>query len=140
MSDEKKKIPVRVLDVALHDPWALLPEALPPILKIAARENPGIEVLQDELGVQLDGAIEATVVDGIAIVPVVGPIFRRANLFTELSGATSLDIVGNDLRVAIDNDEVRGIILDVDSPGGQVNGISEAAQLIASYGKVKPIY
>ncbi len=139
MTDTKKKIPVRVLDLALTTQWALLPEALPPILKIAAREDPGIEAVQAELGVALDNSRNVTIRDGVAVVPIVGPIFRRANLFTELSGATSFEEIAADLMTATEDPDVKAILLDIDSPGGSVNGVSETAQLIALCGKKKAI-
>jgi len=75
--------------------------------------------------------------DGTAVIPIDGPIFRRANLFTEISGATSTEILATDLQSAIDNSLVRRIVLEIDSPGGEATGIAELAAMI--HASPKPI-
>ena len=77
----------RALELAAGRPWLMLPEALDTLLAIADRQgNP--EALEAKLGRELDNSRTVTVRDGVAIVPVTGPIFRYANLFTRVSGAT----------------------------------------------------
>jgi ClpP class serine protease len=73
---------------------------------------------------RLAGSQRAYVVDGVAILPITGPIFPRANMMTEMSGATSISMLQNDYRAALDNADVGAIMLLVDSPGGQVPGIA----------------
>lgn len=60
----------------------------------------------------------------VAIIPVSGPIFPKSNLFTRLSGATSLQGLSQKLDVA-QSLYPSAIILDFDSPGGSVSGLSE---------------
>lgn len=119
----------RALELAADRPWLMLPEALDTLLAIADRQgNP--EALEARLGRELDNARTVTVRDGVAIVPVTGPIFRYANLFTRISGATSTQVLATDLQAALDNPQVRAIVLNVDSPGGEANGISELADMV----------
>jgi signal peptide peptidase SppA len=47
-----------------------------------------------------------------------------------MSGGTSAEELGNDIKAAALNPAVGSIVLDVDSPGGQVGGIPELAQTI----------
>jgi ClpP class serine protease len=51
-------------------------------------------------------------------------------MFTEVSGATSTQILARDLRIADEDPEADKIILKIDSPGGQASGISEFADLV----------
>jgi ClpP class serine protease len=83
--------------------------------------------LQARLGHKLDNARTVAVRNGVAIVPVTGPIFRYANMFTEISGATSTKILATDIRQALDNPAVKAIVLNIDSPGGVASGINELA-------------
>lgn len=120
----------RALALIQAEPWAITSEALAQIIEIAARENRSLEALEAELGEPLANTYEATIRDGIATIRLTGAFFRYANLFTRVSGATSLQSVAPDLTAAIKDSRVQGIILAIDSPGGTVSGTSEFADLI----------
>lgn len=76
----------------------------------------------------------------VGVLPLHGPIFPRANLMTELSGATSMQQFQQDFRQLLQNDRVESILLDVDSPGGSAFMIEEMAQEIRQARDEKPIY
>jgi ClpP class serine protease len=106
--------------------------ALRQILAIAERSHtPDFEALEARLARPLENTETAAIRDGVAIVPVVGPIMRYANLFTAISGATSNEVLALDVQAALDNPAVRAVVLNVDSPGGTVSGTNEMAKLIA---------
>ena len=67
---------------------------------------------------------------GVAVIPVTGPIFKHASIMSEMSGATSASTIARDIQAALDNPSIKGIVLDIDSPGGQVSGISELSSMI----------
>lgn len=109
------------------------------ILAVAERRNEAVEAVEAKLGRPLDNSHSVTVRDGVAIVPVIGPIARYADFFTVISGATSIDTLAKDFRSAIDDRSVRAIILNMDSPGGTVSGISEFASQVKAARGIKPI-
>lgn len=124
-------------DLATSQPWAITESKFRTMLAIAQRAHDpeavtNLDALQTRESRPLQGSRRAEVRGDVAIVPVVGTIFRRANLFTEISGATSVEFLARDIQAAIDNPEVTALVLDIDSPGGQVAGISELADLIFS--------
>lgn len=124
--------------LAASRPWVIQQESLETILAIADRYgNP--EAVQAKLGRPLDNTRTVSMRDGVAVIPITGPIFRYANLFTEISGATSTSVLATDIQTALDNPYVRGIVLDIDSPGGEATGINELANLIRAGRSVKPI-
>ncbi|WP_167591811.1 S49 family peptidase [Jiella endophytica] len=129
---------MRALTAALGTPWAILPHALEEILTIAARENDitpeALEAYRSE-AVNRSETLEKR--GQVAILNIEGPLFRRANLFTEFSGATSYDIARRDLQVALDDRDIAAILLNVDSPGGAVAGCGELASAIAA--ATKPV-
>jgi len=130
---------IRALDLIIDTPWALRAEALEQLLTIAARANEAPEALAARLGRPLDNTRTVTVRDGTAIIPITGPIFRRANLFTEVSGATSVEILANDLDAALQDPAISRIVLEIDSPGGQATGIADLAAMIRAATASKPI-
>lgn len=77
--------------------------------------------------------------DGVAILSVEGPLFKKANLMVEFCGATSYEILRRDLQVALDDPSVSSILLNVDSPGGEANGCDELATAIYQARGKKPI-
>lgn len=77
---------------------------------------------RDERGAGMGGNVR-----GIGILPLHGPIFPKANMMTEMSGATSLESWRQEFRSLMENDFVSTILLDVDSPGGHADMIPETA-------------
>jgi len=69
---------------------------------------------------------------GVATIEVVGPIVRRADLFSQVSGMTSIDTLAKDFGAALDDRTVKAIVLAIDSPGGEVTGVAEFADMIRS--------
>lgn len=127
-------------DVALCSAWAMEEMALTRLFKIAAREH---EITPQALEAYKAKALErgerATVRDGVAILQVEGPLFKRANLMTEHCGASSYDVLRRDLAAAVDSFNVRAILLAIDSPGGEAAGCAEFAAAVSDVRGRKPI-
>lgn len=134
--------------------WAILPEYLEAIEAIALRAMQsdvlarvaadGHEARLTEtrqavaaMGERLDGSTTATVRDGAAVVPVLGPIFPRANMASSSAGGSGLDAIMRDFRVALNAPNVDRIVMLFDSPGGVVSGLGEAAEAIRA--STKPV-
>src|SRR5690606_38668081 len=128
------------LAAAMAEPWAITAEGLELVLAVAARENDvSIEALEAYRAKHVPTAERLERRGPVAILNVVGPMFRRANLFTAISGATSYDVLRRDLQAALDDPELRAIVLNIDSPGGTVNGVDELAKAIFDARARKPI-
>lgn len=123
--------------------WAMLDEYLALMVAVVERDlnttDDTMELIQRRLGTPVYGTRETMVSGGVAVVPVAGPLFRYANLFTEISGATSYERLASDIGIVMDDPEVTHVVFDINSPGGEVDGASELAALIASYRGVKPM-
>lgn len=132
----------RAIEAVLNTPWAIQDGWLDTISEIATRESEyhgNLEALQAKLGRPLGNTMKATVRDGVAIIPFEGPMFRRANMMTEFSGATSYDTLALDFTAALNDPNVKAIIGYFDTPGGEVNGASELSSLVRSARGKKPI-
>jgi capsid assembly protease len=129
---------IRAFDVAAGRPWLIQQESLETILQVAERMGDP-EAVSMRLGRPLDNTRTVQMRDGVAVIPITGPVFRYANLFTEVSGATATGIIARDFQAAVENPYVRGIVLEINSPGGEATGINELAEAIYQARGSKPI-
>jgi signal peptide peptidase SppA len=82
-----------------------------------------------------------SVEDGIGIIRIHGPLMRDPDLISSLLfGATDMNQVAEAIQEAVAQDAVKSILLDIDSPGGTVNGTPELAQAVADAAKLKSIH
>lgn len=77
---------------------------------------------------------------GIVIIPIFGTLVQRTTGLEAQSGLTSYATIGQQIDTALNDPNVKGIVLDIDSPGGEANGVFDLAQRIFAARKVKPIY
>lgn len=131
-------LPRTAFELAANHTWLITAEALDTVMAVAAREG-DVQALEAKLGRPLDNTRSVTVRDGVAVIPVTGPIFRHANLMTEISGATSTSSLATDIQEALDNPSVKALLLDVDSPGGEATGINELSEMIFQARSKKPV-
>ncbi len=132
----------------LSTPWALMPERLNAMTAVLARWNLGIPAGQSTMA-NIEAAKEARAAraasvptqGGIAVLPLYGIVTQRGNMADDVSGPGSVSTqqFGSALTNLINDDSVGQILIDIDSPGGSVYGVSELAdQIIAARAK-KPI-
>lgn len=130
-----------ILDAFTRFPWAIVPERLAMLHEIAARHAAGEKLDPEEVQLAIHGAKRPANrrAGQIAVLPLFGTIFPRANLMTEVSGATSAEVFGKQFDDQVNDPETAGIILDVDSPGGYSQGIEELSRKIYDARGTKPI-
>lgn len=73
------------------------------------------------------------VFDGVAIIPVQGSLAQRVSGLDPWSGMVGYNQIGTKLEMAMDDAAVRAILLDVDSPGGEVAGCFDLARRIFAH-------
>lgn len=74
----------------------------------------------------------------VDVIPVNGVISRRMNMFSAVSGGSSIEFLQRGLRESLASDS-RAVLFHFDSPGGAVNGGFEFAREIFNARNVKPI-
>jgi len=77
---------------------------------------------------------------GVAVIEVSGTLVNRASGLEAQSGLTSYEQLGNEILDAATDPLVNGILLRLDSYGGESNGAWDVADLIEQAAKVKPIW
>ena len=82
-----------------------------------------------------------SVMDGVGIIDLHGPLMRQPDMISSLLfGATDMDLVTAAIAEAVARDDVKSVLLDINSPGGTVNGTPELAQAVADAAKLKTTY
>lgn len=125
---------MKILDV-LTAPWAIVPEKLYEIqeiyIKHSREEKIDIAAIEAKIGKPLKNETNSyQVVNNIAVIPIHGIMAKRANLFTQISGGVSTELAMRDIGEALNDSDVKAIVLDIDSPGGTIDGTLELAEFI----------
>ncbi|HFT0896112.1 TPA: S49 family peptidase [Escherichia coli] len=79
-------------------------------------------------------------VNGIAVLPVTGTLVHRLGGMRPFSGMTGYDGIVACLQQAMADSQVRGVLLDIDSPGGQAAGAFDCADMIYRLRQQKPVW
>lgn len=125
-------------------PWAITPEALEVITGLIEMRAAGEKLSREEIDARIAGGPgrgggAQVARGGVAVIPISGPITPRATLFSDVSGGTSMEGFTNAFHDAMDDRDVASILLDVNSPGGLVEMVPEAAAAIRERRGEKPI-
>lgn len=78
--------------------------------------------------------------EGVAIIDVRGALVSRTNTLRPYSGTTGYDSIKNRLEYAVSDPDVSGILLDLDSSGGEVTGLFDLIEYMQSVKGKKPVH
>lgn len=78
---------------------------------------------------------------GVGVIHVSGIISRNIDMFARFFGlgGAAIEDIAKDFQSLLDNDEVKAVILDFDTPGGAITGVNELAEIIYKARGIKPI-
>lgn len=77
--------------------------------------------------------------DGIAVIHVDGPLSYRTDLWTAWFGMDTYNSIETAFDEVLNDNKVKGIVFDINSPGGEVSGCADLAEKIFKSRDVKPI-
>ena len=77
---------------------------------------------------------------GIAVIPIHGTLVKRVLGMEAASGLTSYGGIAQEIDAALADPQVQGILLDIDSPGGEASGSFELARKIRHAATQKPLW
>lgn len=123
-------------------PWAILPSVHAAMVEVVERRCAGRDMTAEErerYEAARRTARPQAAPGAVAVIPVHGILAQRMDLFMETSGGTSYEGLAEQLAAALAAPGVSTILLDVDSPGGEVHGLEEFAALVAKARQVKPV-
>jgi signal peptide peptidase SppA len=138
--------PLRVLSYIRSHPWAMEPSAFGAMLEVVQLRVKGFHLTKAEKKSRIEAArrtpglaMSPAGPGGVAVIPLMGVLTQRADMMRELSGATSCEKFAEKFREAVDDPNVGGIVVHVDSGGGSVFGVQETAAMVAAARGPKPI-
>lgn len=79
------------------------------------------------------------VFNGIAQIPIYGTLVHRTHGLSALSGMTSYASIRSQFNSALKNTDIHSILLEIDSPGGEVAGVFDLIDTIYNARGTKPI-
>lgn len=77
---------------------------------------------------------------GVAVVPIVGELSHRATVMGSMSGSVGYAGLQSRLLDLADSGKVRGMILDMDTPGGEAGGIKELSDALQEISLRMPVW
>ncbi|HYH39906.1 MAG TPA: S49 family peptidase [Azospirillum sp.] len=130
----------RFLAELTRKPWVILPSKLDEIQALIALRLGGdkaeaatlerFRAARDEQAATLAAARAQATRGSVALIPVYGAIGYRMNMMMYYSGGTSIQQLTAAFRQAMADPNIGTIVLDIDSPGGSVEGVPELADEI----------
>lgn len=114
-----RTVPALTLDGLASAPWALERATLVELVKFAERGETLTAAARQPSPPRSAGAA--------AVIPIHGMIEHRSSWMLELLGGSSIEDIRGALRAAVGSPQVSAIVLDIDSPGGGVAGVTELA-------------
>ena len=138
----------------LTTPWALMPERLQAMTAVLTRWSSDVSpsdetlfqintdrVLRDTRKQFATDRAASNAGAGIAVLPLYGVVTQRGNMVDDISGpgSTSTQKFTSAMRQVLADDTVGQILIDIDSPGGSVYGVTELAAEIVKARAQKPV-
>lgn len=105
-------------------------------------DNKGLHEAINKYAGQVDyKTYEVSYHGGVGIIHISGIISRHADMLASFFGlgSAAIENIAKDFQSLLDNEEVKSIILDFDTPGGAITGVNELAEIIYKARGIKPI-
>ena len=132
-----------IVPAVFGSPWAILPETYVTICEIVRLRASGGRLTEADIAQRLAAAAPRTTArsgpQSIGVLPLYGVLAHRMNMMTAMSGGTSLELAGRALGELVASPQISAIVLDIDSPGGEVNGVTEMAAQVRRARAIKPV-
>lgn len=142
MSAADTKSYAHVVRAISETPWAILEGTFEAIVDLVSLRARGELLSEQEIQARIGAgpARKQSVIAGdVAVLPLYGVMFPRANLISMMSGGTSLQEFATEFDDLVQNPRISAILIDINSPGGSTSLVTETAQRIRAARGSKPI-
>lgn len=129
----------KLIETLTRTPLLMTPNSVDAILSVLQSDHQfrmkreGVDYCGEAVDLE-----QMTIEDGLAIVPVKGPLGIGLDKFEKGAGATDYQDIMADIAAANEDPKVENILLLMDTPGGMLGGLPECADAIAA--SDKPVY
>lgn len=113
-------------------PWAIAPQALEALQASAREARTSCSTIPARANQAPHMAGE------VAILRLDGVLFRDPGMMAMMFGSSTAEFA-NQLEDLSTDPDVRAILVEIDSPGGEVRGVQAAAQAMAAANRAKPV-
>jgi signal peptide peptidase SppA len=115
-------------------PWSILPEKLTVLSEVLRRHLAGEELSPEEVAARIGaapaGRPSPKASGNVAILPIWGVLAPHISMVEQSSGGTSTDMLMRVFQRYVQDDSIKAIVLDIDSPGGSCSLLEDFAQTI----------
>lgn len=118
------------LAARLCEPWAIYPPALNAFLAMDDDDMP-VRSAPERKPYEVQG--------GVAVVPLCGVMIGNPDMIDMLLGACSTPAFAAAIQAAATDATISAILIDADSPGGEIGGCDEAADAVLAASSIKPV-
>lgn len=129
----------RILAAIQAHPWAVHESALADALEVLERRSAGYRLSDDEIATVIEAKGRdreaANPPKSIAVLNVFGLIVPRVERLKVSERGVSAEALDAVFRQAMDDPQFGAVVLNIDSPGGSVYGLTELAHTIRVYGR-----
>lgn len=131
----------RIISKLTREPWCVTERVHQAMLsaiesKLAGANVSAMEIPEDDD----DDANEPYTVKSVAVIPMKGIMGKGLSALEMECGGCSMEEVAKALKLAAEDDGTSAIILEINTPGGTVNGTPELANLVADIATRKPVF
>lgn len=116
---------------ALDNTWAIRPQWLQVVLQTAKMPMDPKEMKRSGKMPRVDGPV--------AMIPLIGMITQRGSIWDEWFGGTSTQAFEAAFQRAMNNELIKAVVIDCDSPGGVTAGVSLASDRVFAARGLKPM-
>lgn len=131
---------INLHNMVFNQPHLCTPEYAETVLAVLSEKlniQEGLFQIQNEPKEKRDIEVNA---NGVYTLPIVGSMVHRGGMMDAMSGTMSYEGIQSNIQSALDNPNVKSILLDVDSSGGAVAGAFDLRDFILEAKGKKPIY
>lgn len=126
-------------NLVFNQPHLCTPEYAETVIKVLGEK---LNVDHEKLEATEDAKeqVKAKTTNGIYHLPILGSMVHRGSSLDALSGIQSYKSIRANLEAALADPNVKGIMLEMDSPGGTVAGAFDLRDFVMQAKEHKPIY
>lgn len=135
-----------LIEVVAGRPWAIRADIAAHVHQLVLRE--GIAGLRHLVALKTEGHALAASMSGrgggrgpgatVGVVPIVGILTQRGDVINSMETRSTAS-VADEVQALVADQKVDAVVLEIDSPGGEVYGVPEAWQATHAASKVKPV-
>jgi signal peptide peptidase SppA len=135
-----------VLSAFVSTPWALRPEVMHEYVSLLAFRASGQRLSDEAIDARIRAGQELAAARGngtragtVAVMPIIGTFLSRGGAMRDVSAVNSTQQMEAAFKALVADDTVGAIVLDVESPGGEVSGVAEFADTVFAARARKPV-